>query len=100
MTMNSFLLRVVVMLSVVSAAGVADADSSFRCGSKLIAVGMTRSEVLQYCGAPKSKTEEELPVLNGSHQVVGKTMKYRWTYESYSATRVLVFAEDKLASIQ
>ena len=98
--MDNSLLRSLVVLSVVSAAGVAVADSSFRCGSKLIAVGMTQSEVLQYCGAPKSKMEEELPVLNGSHQVVGRTMKYQWTYESYSATRVLVFAEDKLVSIK
>jgi hypothetical protein len=31
---------------------------------------------------------------------VGQTTVHRWTYESYSATRVLVFDREKLASIQ
>jgi len=93
--MRNFLIRVFIVLSVTAAA----ADDSFRCGGKIIAAGMTQSEVLQYCGAPTSKTDEQVPVRSGN-QVVGKTLMSRWTYESYSATRVLEFDQDKLVSIQ
>lgn len=75
------------------------ADDSFRCGSKLIVTGMTQAEVLQLCGPPESSSEESLPVRSGS-QVVGETRTYRWTYESYGATRVLVFDQDVLKSIK
>jgi hypothetical protein len=92
--------RPLFLLACCLAFGSALADSSFRCGGKLITVGMTRSDVTRYCGSPKSQTDEAVPVLNGSHQVVGKTMKYRWTYESYSASRVLEFSEDKLVAIE
>jgi hypothetical protein len=91
--------RVFILLVCAAVAGVAAADGSMRCGSRIIEAGMTQSEVLQYCGAPTSKTVEELPVRSGN-QVVGKTLKSHWTYASYSATRVLVFDQDKLVSIQ
>lgn len=60
---------------------------------------MTRTTVLQYCGAPTEQAEEELPVRT-NNQVGGKPTKYRWTCKSYSATRVLVFDRDTLVSIQ
>ena len=34
------------------------------------------------------------------NRVLGTTEIDRWTYESYSATRVLVFLDDKLQSIE
>jgi Protein of unknown function (DUF2845) len=61
--------------------------------------GMTQAEVLQLCGPPESTSEESLPVRSGN-QVVGETRTYRWTYESYGATRVLVFDQDVLKSIK
>lgn len=75
------------------------ADDSFRCGSRLIVTGMTQAEVLQLCGPPESTSEESLPVRSGN-QVVGETRTYRWTYESYDATRVLLFDQDVLKSIK
>ncbi len=75
------------------------AEDSFRCGSKLVMTGMSQAEVLQHCGPPTSKVEEKMPVRSGN-QVVGETTTYRWTYESYGATRVLVFDQDVLKSIE
>jgi hypothetical protein len=74
-------------------------DESFRCGSKLIEPGMTQDQVLSYCGAPTSKKVEAQDVHSGN-RVVGKTQVHRWTYESYSSTRVLVFDQDRLMSIE
>ena len=75
------------------------ADGTFRCGNELIEPGMTQGQVLAQCGAPTSKSEETQDVRSGP-QVVGKTTVSRWTYASYSATRVLVFDGDKLVRIE
>ncbi len=90
--------RVLALTACLATAAPAVADDSLRCGSKLIVTGMTQAEVLQHCGPPLSKSEEKLPVRSGN-QVVGETTTYRWTYESYGATRVLVFDLDVLKSI-
>jgi hypothetical protein len=58
-----------------------------------------RAAVLELCGPPESTSEEGLPVRSGS-QVVGETRTYRGTYETYGATRVLVFDQDVLKSIK
>lgn len=75
------------------------ADETFRCGNRLIEPGMTRTDVLAMCGEPTSKTIEVQDVRSGN-QVVGKTEVQRWTYASYSATRVLVFDQDTLKAIE
>ena len=75
------------------------ADGAFRCGSKLVELGMTQSEVLAQCGEPTSKDVEVDDVRSGP-QVVGKTVVSRWTYEAYSATHVLMFDGDKLVAIE
>lgn len=75
------------------------AGDNFRCGSKIIVTGMTQAEVLEYCGPPAQESEETVPVRSGN-QVVGETRSHRWTYQSYGATRVLVFDQDVLKSIQ
>jgi Protein of unknown function (DUF2845) len=75
------------------------ADESFRCGSKIIEVGMTQADVLEHCGDPTARAVEVQDVRSGN-QVVGKTELRRWTYESYSATRVLMFDQDRLISIE
>ena len=91
--------RTIVALLVWTAFSPAVADDGFHCGSRIIEVGMTQAEVLKYCGAPTSKSEEAVPVRSGN-QVVGTTQSQRWTYSSFSATRVLVFDQDRLVSIQ
>jgi hypothetical protein len=75
------------------------AADSTRCGSKVVAVGMTRAEILEHCGEPTSRQVEEQPVRAGT-VVTGTTTVERWTYESYAATRVFVFDQDRLVSIE
>jgi hypothetical protein len=75
------------------------AADSTRCESKVVTVGMTQAEILEYCGEPTAREVEEQPVRAG-HIVTGTTTVERWTYESYSATRVFVFDQDRLVSIE
>ena len=91
--------RLLALTACVAVAAPAVADDNFRCGSKLVVTGMTQAKVLQLCGPPLSKSEENLPVRSGN-QVVGETTTHRWTYESYGATRILVFDMDVLKSIK
>jgi len=83
----------------VAAPLVAAADGTFRCGNRLIEPGMTQAEVLGLCGEPTSTSVEVQDVRSGN-QVVGKTEVQRWTYASYSTTRVLVFDQDTLKAIE
>ena len=87
------------VLCVLAPMSMAAADDTFRCGNRLIEPGMARAEVLKLCGEPMSKTVEVQDVRSGT-RVVGKTEVQRWTYESYSATRVLVFDQDTLKAIE
>jgi len=73
--------------------------AGMQCGSRIIEVGMSRAEVLQHCGEPTSREEEEQPVRSGN-QVTGTTTVERWTYDSYSRKRTLVFDQDRLTPIQ
>jgi hypothetical protein len=77
----------------------AAADEAFRCGNRLIEPGMTIAEVQQLCGPPTKKVDEVQDVRSGN-RVVGKTTVHRWTYDSYSRMRVLVFDQDTLKSIE
>ena len=80
--------------------GAASADNRpYHCGSKIIYVGMTRADVFQYCGAPTSESTELREVRSDKNRVLGATEINRWIYESYN-TRVLVFLDDKLQSIE
>jgi Protein of unknown function (DUF2845) len=97
--MRGSLRRVFLLIVGIAAFGAATADESFRCGSKLIVVGMTQQEVLSFCGEPNSRSVEVQDVRSGN-QVVGTTTLHRWTYESYSSTRVLVFDQDRLTAIE
>jgi hypothetical protein len=60
---------------------------------------MTRAEVLALCGEPTLKSVEVQDVRSGT-RVVGKTEMQRWTYASYSTTRVLVFDQETLKAIE
>jgi hypothetical protein len=97
--MQIILRRLLAVTACLATAAPAFADGSFRCGSKLIVIGMTQAEVLRLCGPPESTSEESLPVRSGN-QVVGETKTYLWTYESYGAIRVLMFDQDVLKSIK
>ena len=71
----------------------------FHCGSKIIYVGMTTADVFKYCGEPTSKSTELRDVRSSNNRVLGATEIQRWIYESYN-TRILVFLDDKLQSIE
>ena len=66
-------------------------DGPFRCGSKIIYNGMTQADVFRYCGEPTSKSTEHRDVRSDKNRVLSTAEIDRWTYESYGATRVLVF---------
>ena len=91
--------RVMLALWLGLTASVAMADGDFRCGSKIISTGMTQSQVLDACGEPATKDVEDVDVRSGN-QVVGRTAVWRWTYEMSGTTRVLVFDQDTLKSIE
>lgn len=97
--MLNYLSRTFLALLLLTALSPAVADDGFHCGSKIIVVGMTQAEVLKYCGTPTSRSEEAVPVRSGN-QVVGTTQSQRWTYSSWSTSRVLVFDQDRLVSVQ
>jgi hypothetical protein len=98
--MLSTISRFVTVLAATLLAGSVMADGPFRCGSRIIDVGMTQAEVLESCGEPTSQTTEVQEVRSTNNRVLGTTEIHRWTYASYTATRVLVFVEDKLQSIE
>lgn len=79
--------------------GVAVADETFRCQGQLVEAGMTQAQVRQLCGEPTSKSTEVQDVRSGN-RVTGTTEVHRWTYASYSETRVLVFDQDRLRAIE
>lgn len=78
----------------------ATADENFRCGSRIIYYGMTPAQVAQYCGEPTTETIDLQRVRSPNNQVLGTTEVRRWTYQSYSANRLLVFVDGKLQSIR
>ncbi len=97
--MRNFLVISAGVLSLAVAFGTAQADSRMRCGSKLIEVGMTMSQVLEHCGEPDGRETDERDVFSGN-RVVGTTQFHRWTYSRYGSTNVLVFDQDRLVSIE
>lgn len=97
--MRNITKRVSVALLLGVTVSAAPADGDFRCGSKIITTGMTQSEVLDACGEPATKDVEDVDVRSGN-QVVGRTAVWRWTYEMSGTTRVLVFDQETLKSIE
>jgi hypothetical protein len=87
------------VLTCVATGGPVMASEAFRCGARLIEPGLSQSEVLELCGEPSARAAEVQDVHSGN-RVVGQTTVHRWTYQSYSATRVLVFDADTLKSIE
>jgi hypothetical protein len=75
-------------------------DGPFYCGSKIIDVGMTTEQVRSYCGIPTSESTEGREVRDNKSRVLGVTRIDRWKYASYNATRMLVFIDGKLQSIE
>lgn len=88
-----------IALFAVSSAGAVHAGDTMRCGSQVVSTGMTKDEVLDACGKPDQAEDIVQPVRAGK-QVVGQTTQSRWTYSSSTVTRVLVFDQERLISIE
>ena len=97
--MRNMISAVSVALLLGLAARAAMADGDFRCGSRIITIGMTQSQVIDACGEPATKDVEDVDVRSGN-QVVGRTAVWRWTYEMSGTRRLLVFDQDTLKSIE
>ena len=97
--MSGRLAIAVAMVAALAAAAVARADDTARCGSRVISIGMSKSDVRDACGAPSDSEDITQPVRSGN-QVVGETVQSRWTYASDTVTKVFVFDQDRLISIE
>lgn len=80
--------------------GVAHADDMVRCrNDAIIRVGMVTAEVEGRCGAPKTKSSEDVPVRvrnrNGAVGISGYTRVEQWTYDrGYGQFPALLTFED------
>ena len=77
----------IVMAAILCAAGIANADSAFRCGTQLVSLEDTRNEVLRMCGQPTSvdSWEEEriLRDFRTYRDYDPSTSKYKWYREPF-----------------
>ena len=89
-----------IALGAFASGGALGGDGPFYCGSKIIDIGMTKAEVLARCGEPTSASSEDREVRDTKSRVLGMTRIDRLKYESYTATRMLVFLDEKLQSIE
>jgi len=88
------------------AAPVVADDEVMRCGGKLVSNGMTKGQVLDLCGEPQSRSEEEVPQMarraNGTTYQIGTIIVEHWIYNRSSSRfpAHLKFEEGKLVSLQ
>ncbi len=65
--------------------GAADAYGSLRCHGKIIDTGVSMAHVRAMCGAPKSRTIQEVPVRarlgSGFSRFIGIATTEQWVYE-------------------
>ena len=85
----------------------ASAEDTIRCrNGRIVNVGMTLSEVSSRCGAAKSRTVEEIPVLarlpTGAVKQTGTTHAERWIYGRGQGQMdaLLTFEDGKLLRIE
>jgi len=87
-----------VLLCCCGSIGLAKADDSMRCGSRIIEVGAKQADVLQYCGEPTSKTVEEAAKREGRYYE-GTTTIEHWTYTSGGVDTVVTLDSGVVVSI-
>ena len=97
--MKTALLVLVTLLGLALTSPGHSARETLRCGSKIVTTGMMMDEVLKFCGDPKTRDTEEIPVRSGN-RVTGTTLKHVLTYSRAGGKpAVLTFDQDKLVSI-
>lgn len=96
----------VAILSLCVAASLARAET-LRCGSRLVAPGVTATEVLAKCGQPTSVTVIKEPIRarnaqGGGTRIVGETHVEIWRYErgSREFPALLRFEEGVLKALE
>lgn len=76
----------------------ARSDETFRCGSYLVSMPMSMSELLQKCGQPSSKkasTEDvRAKVSGGGSQKIGTSATEVWRYDRPGSPAMLVTIVD------
>ena len=96
------MLRIVIaVLLLTFAVSDAAAQSSFRCGGKIVRTGMSMDEVRKACGSPTSSEIEQHDVRAGN-RVVGVTDIHIWRYRrsSRQRTAVIYFDEGVVKAIE
>ena len=80
-------LIVIVAILCISGSASADADSAFRCGTRLVSVGDTRDEVIQKCGEPTFVDSWEEERIQRDFGTVWehdpRTSRYEWSREPF-----------------
>jgi hypothetical protein len=104
---SGMFVRGVCVVWAASLALVVNADDVLRCrNGKLVQVGMVAAEVESRCGAPNSRSAEEVPIrartASGNVIQTGTTRMERWTYKRGPGQfdALLSFDNDKLVSIE
>ena len=87
--------RIVLSLAVLLQLAAPAAAETFRCGQWIASADMSVEELLEKCGAPTSKTVEEVdvygPAVSGSGRVKrGTSIVETWTYDRGSQASALV----------
>lgn len=73
-------------------------DDDARCGSEVVTIGMSKSDVQAACGDPATSEDVPQDVRDGN-MVVGQSMLSRWTYVSGAVKTTFVFDQEKLIEI-
>lgn len=101
---NSF--RSIVLLAACLIVATPVAAETFRCGQWIASPDMPIEELLEKCGAPTSKTVEEVdvygPSVTGSGRVKrGTSTVEKWTYDrgSQAAAMVVTIEDGKIKSM-
>ncbi len=93
-------IRIVLSLAGLLLVSTPAAAETFRCGQWIASPDMSVEELLEKCGAPSSKTVEEVdvygPAVSGSGRVKhGTSIVEKWTYDRGSqASAMVVTIED------
>lgn len=73
-------------------------DDDARCGSQVVTLGMSKSDVRAACGDPATSQDIPQDVRDGD-MVVGQSVQSRWTYVSGAVKTTFVFDQEKLIEI-
>src|SRR5262245_25121981 len=106
MTRSISALRLLPAIALLAAVPLAARAETFRCGSKIVSIYSTASEILQHCGDPTSKTvtKEPVRVKNGNGYMVtaGHKTTEELVYDRGKGAEpmVVIIVDGKVTSIK